>query len=365
MSAGVQSGYLLIADITGFTAFLADSELEHGQAVLVQILQVLIDNLAAAMTLVEVEGDAVFVYLPDAACSRGEWLAELIETTYTEFRDLRQTMVRNATCPCRACASIPGLDLKFVVHHGVFVVQTLAGKTGPVGNDVILVHRLLKNRLGDETGWSGYALYTRQALDRIGLTGEGRYALEATYEHLGVVHAWGEDLGARYQTLRGARRVYLDETEADAALSHDFQQPRALVWDWLNDPDKRNRWIDTAGWTRASRVAGRVAAGATNHCSSFDVVEQILDWRPFDYYTVRFNGGWVAVTATVTLEELGPGTRVRWRMRMEKRLPRALRRLFTRALLERRMRLRENFIVMDQLMHDAVTVGSTPADPGG
>ena len=260
MTAGVQSGYLLIADITGFTAFLADTELEHGQAVLVQILQVLIDNLAATMTLVEVEGDAVFVYMPDAACSRGEWIAELIETTYAQFRDLRQTMVRNATCPCRACASIPGLDLKFVVHHGEFVVQTLAGKTGPVGNDVILVHRLLKNQVGDETGWSGYALYTRQALERMGLTGEGLHPVEESYEHLGVVHAWAEDLDARYATLLGARRVYLDEIDADGAVSHDFQQPRALVWDWLNDPHKRNRWIDTAGWTLASRVAGRVAA---------------------------------------------------------------------------------------------------------
>lgn len=358
----VQRGYLLIADITGFTAFLAETELEHGQAVLAQVLQVLIDNLTSTMTLVEVEGDAVFVFAPDASCTRGEWIAELVETSYAGFRDLQQTMVRNATCPCRACKSIPALDVKFVVHHGEFVVQTLAGKTGPVGNDVNLVHRLLKNRLGDETGWTGYALYTQAALDAMGLADEGRHPLAETYEHLGAVRAWGEDLDSRYETLIGARRVYLDEDEADAGVTFDFDHPRALVWDWLNDPAKRNQWIRTAGWDAATRIRGRVAAGASNHCSSFEVIEQILDWRPFDYYTVRFDGSWVKMIATVTLDDIGHGTRVCWRMRMERSLPRVLRRVFTRVLLERRMRLAENFRVMAALMRDARVAVSAVAE---
>ena len=33
-------------------------------------------------------------------------LLELVEETYTAFRNRQQTMVHNATCPCSACQSV-------------------------------------------------------------------------------------------------------------------------------------------------------------------------------------------------------------------------------------------------------------------
>src|SRR5207247_7190452 len=48
-------------------------------------------------------------------------------------------------CPCRACATVQDLGLKFVVHRGSFSRYEVAGLVQLHGNDVNLVHRLLKN----------------------------------------------------------------------------------------------------------------------------------------------------------------------------------------------------------------------------
>ena len=55
--------------------------------------------------------------------------------------------------PSAACRAIPTLDLKFVVHHGAYIAQRVAGTTELVGADVALAHRLLKNGVAEATGW--------------------------------------------------------------------------------------------------------------------------------------------------------------------------------------------------------------------
>src|SRR6185436_6419161 len=116
-----------------------------------------------AMTLAELEGDALFLYSPVTKMTRGEMLMELIESTYVEFRKRQLSMTRNVTCHCVACQSISSLDLKFVAHYGEFAIQDFAGKGKPVGSSVNLVHRLLKNSVHEQKGWRGYALFTKAA----------------------------------------------------------------------------------------------------------------------------------------------------------------------------------------------------------
>ena len=86
-------------------------------------------------------------------------------------------MVRNTRCTCNACANIGGLDLKFFVHHGEFLVQSIGSHRELVGIDVNIAHRLTKNTVTASTGIRAYALYTADAVDRLGLahmTGEWR-----------------------------------------------------------------------------------------------------------------------------------------------------------------------------------------------
>jgi class 3 adenylate cyclase len=192
MSHELHKGYLLLADVSGFTAFLADSELDHAHAILEQVLEALVTSLTPAMSLSEVEGDAVFVYGLESRVTRGELVVELVEATYATFRDLQRNMLRNSTCPCRACGSIGELDLKFVIHFGEFAFREVAGRRAPIGSSVNIAHRLLKNQITASTGWRGYVLFSEAAIEQISLSPARFHASEESFEHCGICKVLGK-----------------------------------------------------------------------------------------------------------------------------------------------------------------------------
>jgi hypothetical protein len=51
-------GYLLIADITGYTQYLSESELEHAQETLTALLEVRVENTRPPLVISRLEGDA-------------------------------------------------------------------------------------------------------------------------------------------------------------------------------------------------------------------------------------------------------------------------------------------------------------------
>ncbi len=324
MTREIEHGYLLLADLSGFTAFLAESEIDHAQAVLEQLLGNLVASLTPAMQLAEIEGDAVFVHASDASVTRGELVAELVEDAYRSFRELRDTMVRNATCPCRACGSIGELELKFVVHAGEYVLQDLSGVPKPVGSDVNLVHRLLKNDVEPATGWRAYVLYTDAARRHMGLASEAAHVGTQSYPHLGSVTTYSDPLEPVYEAGCRARRVRVSPEQAHVVVERDLAAPPSLVWDWLNDMDKRTRWTTHARWSVMDRPGGRTGANASNHCATHDVIERVLDWRPFDYYTVCLEASPRPVLMTIEMVPRGSGTRLRWCIRIDSGLPRWL-----------------------------------------
>ena len=60
MSSPVQQGLLVIADIGGYTRYLSGVELEHSHDILADLLAVVSGRLERDLTLVKLEGDAVF-----------------------------------------------------------------------------------------------------------------------------------------------------------------------------------------------------------------------------------------------------------------------------------------------------------------
>jgi hypothetical protein len=322
VTRAIDNGYLVLADLSGFTAFLAESEIDHAQAILEQILANLVASLTPALRLSEIEGDAVFVYAPEASVGRGELIAELVEDAYIDFRNLRETMVRNATCPCRACQAIGDLDLKFVVHAGEFVLHDLSGVPKPMGSAVNLAHRLLKNDVETETGWRAYVLYTREALTLMGMSPEPFHAGVERYEHLGMANTYTAPLEAVYVASRRAAVCFIGPENAHVVVEHDFPVARSVIWDWLNDMNKRTCWTMDSRWSVMERPGGRTAKDARNHCATHNVIEQVIDWRPFEYYTVRLKSSPREVLVTVQLSAIPTGTRLRWFLRVDSRLPR-------------------------------------------
>src|SRR4030095_3600792 len=164
MERKTQTGYLVLADISGYTSYVAQTDIEHADMALSYLLETIVEKIGGRWVICQREGDAVFAYAEEGKLKEGKSLLELIDQTYLAFREKALALYAGATCPCRACKALPTLDLKFMVHHGEFLLRQVAGVQHLLGTDVNLLHRLAKNRVSETTGWKGYALFTDQVL---------------------------------------------------------------------------------------------------------------------------------------------------------------------------------------------------------
>src|SRR6478752_926093 len=163
MAPAAQQACFLIADISGYTGYLADVELDHAQDILADLVGAVVSALRPNFRLAKLEGDAAFTYMATESID-GSMLLDTIERCYFGFRRRRRDVRQATSCECNACARIPDLDLKFVVHHGAAIQQKVAGRQELLGSDVIVVHRLLKNEVVERLGIAAYALLTQQCI---------------------------------------------------------------------------------------------------------------------------------------------------------------------------------------------------------
>jgi hypothetical protein len=350
MDSTIQRGYFVLADITGYTPFMAESELDHAYVILNDILTLLIKNLTPTLRLIEVEGDAVFVYAPASSVTRGEAILEIIEATYVAFRDRKGMMQHNSVCPCVACRTIPALDLKFVAHYGEYALQRLPGSKGkPVGSCINLAHRLLKNTVRESTGWSSYALFTKQALENMMIWPAGMHEEILAYEHFDKVATYSINMDQRYRELTEGRRIFLSPAQAHVSVEHVYPFPSAVVWDWLSDPVKRKIWNVGSDWKITGRPTGRTDVGAQNHCAASGFLEEVLDWRPFEYYTVRYRKGMMRMLISARLEPSAEGTILQWNMSMETKLPHWIMKPASRYVATRLMQAKEGLANLERM----------------
>lgn len=330
MSAITQHGYLVIADISGYTSFVAQTELEHSHEILSELLELLINWFQPTMTISKLEGDAVFAYAPHEVFMRGETLVDFIESMYVAFRDKQLSMKRTTTCTCNACRSIPSLDLKFFLHCGDYIQQTIANIKELVGSDVNLVHRLTKNHVTEATGWRAYMMFTEQCLNLLKLNLANPYVQMEEYENFGEIKTFNVNLHQRYKEITEARRIMLADKDADLIFQIDFLTPPAVTWEWIHNPEKRNIWNGGyVTWSTGDRPQGRPGVGSSNHCAHGKSVstEVMVDWHPFEYYTAHtIENGKHVFTETMSFEALpNGGTHVRHAIQMHMSIPRFIR----------------------------------------
>jgi len=358
METKTQRGYLVLADISGFTSYLAGTELDHAHEILSDLMNTIIKRLTSVLTLSKLEGDAVFVYAPESKVTRGEMLLELIESTYLAFRDRQTGMHRSTTCTCNACRNIGGLDLKFMAHHGQFILQNVAGFTEVIGSDVNLAHRLMKNHVSETTGWHAYAMFSQKCLDAMGVQPEGWHPQTETYEHLGDVPTRSLDLQARHQELTEARREFIQAESADWVFVHDIAAPPHVVWEWMNDPRRKQLWSGEENkWRRGARPTGRVGVGAQNHCAhgKGEMTETVMDWRPFDYVTLDKLDGSMLMKQTMQFEPIDDGQRTRVHEHLQiptMKLPRWLKRPMINFVMKKMYKYEESLSEMARLMSE-------------
>ena len=171
-----ESGFLVLADISGFTAFVTATELEHGAEVTGVLLDGVMAALAPPFEIQELEGDAVFALVSDEAQTAAQRaLLEAFNRAFVAFSERQREIALDMSCSCRACRGVLGLSLKLIVHHGSFMRQVVRGRSRVAGPDIILAHRFLKNDVEPRT----YVLFTDTAVERLGIdptaTGMARY----------------------------------------------------------------------------------------------------------------------------------------------------------------------------------------------
>src|ERR1700743_3665751 len=95
MLTKAEAAYFAIADISGYTHFLASVELDHAQDIIADFMDTVVKGLRPPFRLAKFEGDAAFVYAL-AEKVDGSQLQDAIEGAYFKFRR-RLRDVRKAT----------------------------------------------------------------------------------------------------------------------------------------------------------------------------------------------------------------------------------------------------------------------------
>jgi len=200
----VETGFIVLGDVSGYGEFIATTELDHSREILAELLSTLCERAPGALSIAQLEGDAVFWLCVDDAPD----LIDILSEKFVEYHKRLRFMRLATTCTCRACAALGALTLKFIVHHGSWVRQRVAGNDHFVGDDLVLAHRLLKNSVPSRE----YILLSEAALRTLNL--EGMSPHEESVDHHGVVRCAYIDLSAlRVQALT-ERTDHLERQEA-------------------------------------------------------------------------------------------------------------------------------------------------------
>ena len=163
------SGYLLIADISGYTnfvklhnlrkkpvvgKFLADNFEFHAEAIISDLLETIIEVIEPVLKLNKLEGDAAFFYCDDKGNkNQADQILEVMDNANKAFNEKASKLVFVQACGCEPCLESKNLKLKIVAHKGIFAIKKIRNFEELAGEDVILIHRMLKNNIESNEYW--------------------------------------------------------------------------------------------------------------------------------------------------------------------------------------------------------------------
>jgi hypothetical protein len=137
--AGLQEGALALADISGYSKFVAQTEVDHSWSILHEVLDTVVRSVHGRMDVSQVEGDAILFI---SGLTTPE-VIDALEGTFVAFHRRLRDMQAVTTCPCDACANIGILKLlvtdavldrlpdetrkRFIRHSEEFDLGTISG----------------------------------------------------------------------------------------------------------------------------------------------------------------------------------------------------------------------------------------------
>ena len=144
---------LVIVDISGYTQFIRSQKLSavHAEEIVFDLLEAVINHAAHPLTLNKLEGDAAFLYAEVNEENQIEVAHDVtrqVREFFRVFYERAHTLsTERADCDCDACQRIFDLRLKAILHFGEAVFRKIRQFDEMAGEDVILIHQLLKNSI--------------------------------------------------------------------------------------------------------------------------------------------------------------------------------------------------------------------------
>ncbi|MFY0625894.1 MAG: DUF2652 domain-containing protein [Reichenbachiella sp.] len=235
--------FFFIPDISGFTSFVKNVEIEHSRHIISELLELIIDADELGLTMVEVEGDAIFFFKHNDIPDRAAILSQ-VEKTYIKFHEHLKLYETNRICQCGACSSASELSLKFVADVGVAEMITVKGNQKPFGESVIRVHRLLKNNVASNE----YLLYTNDLNDFTSLekmNGSWPESLEDSIQFEGIGSVDFKSINLNFLESKITKPEPLKPrklTNNPYIMEMEISARREHVYEFLTNMDQRPKW---------------------------------------------------------------------------------------------------------------------------
>jgi hypothetical protein len=144
----VQKVFLVLLDISGYTRFikLHKISLIHAERIIDELLERVIAEVHPPLVVQELEGDAVYFYaISDGSREMAREISDQVKRGLAAFKEREAELISECSiCFCDACSAVGRLTMKAVLHHGEAVFTQIRQFSKLSGEDVILVHRLLK-----------------------------------------------------------------------------------------------------------------------------------------------------------------------------------------------------------------------------
>ena len=186
----INKGYFIITDITGYTSFLTQSELDHAQYILDALFDSQLKSIRSPLIVSGFRGDAILCYVPENSAGDGKNIYQQINKIYAAFISKIEEMLVDPPCSCRVCSTISLLDLKIFMHFGEYLLQTVGDSEELLGSDIIVAHRMMKNNVIKDTGIKSYLLVTETAFEHLSIDDINTDFIKhsETYEDIGQIN---------------------------------------------------------------------------------------------------------------------------------------------------------------------------------
>ena len=181
---------ICIPDISGFTKFMSDTDIEMSSKVIPSLLNKVIYANDIGLKVSEIEGDAILFYRSGELPSL-EVLVNQCKKFYNEFYSQLNLLQDKYNAQEQALDFPNTLGLKIIMHYGDQVSAVPIGKNIKLmGEDVIIAHRLLKNKVPYEEyilmSKNILQFYDDEEINRF-FNWENLHENEAQYKHIGDI----------------------------------------------------------------------------------------------------------------------------------------------------------------------------------